>query len=74
MMFEDVETGCFNPMSNDHYRGYQAGAQSRQDEVDDLKELHRLYKIALSHCVNSVSIHVHKKIADLETKIKGETK
>ena len=52
--------------------GYEAGAASRQDEVDDLLELNRLYKIALQQSVNRTSSFVHEKIISLELKIKGQ--
>ena len=51
---------------------YEAGAASRQGEIDDLLELNRLYKIALQQSVNRTSSFVHEKIISLESKIKGQ--
>ena len=61
--YDFVQT-CF-----DHF---EAGAASRQAEIDDLLELNRLYKIALQQSVNRTSSFVHEKIISLESKIKGQ--
>ncbi|MBO7706781.1 MAG: hypothetical protein J6S68_14330 [Acinetobacter sp.] len=76
---ENFEDGLSDPSKYILKSTFEAGQQSKQAEVDelrkridDLTELNRLKTIALQQSVNRTSIHVHEKIVALEGKLKGD--